>query len=137
MSDPFKHAIGGGLKLKGALAPAGGVKKKKSSHKDKDKDKSGSALALASALDAAAASGGAGAGRDDDDAACGAAPPAARTGPDRRTDAEKRYDERIAAEEKRIIAKMAAKTHREKVQEFNLYLSKLSEHHDIPRVGPG
>jgi protein FAM32A len=132
MSDPFKHAIGGGLKLKGSLAPAGGVKKKKSSHKDKDKSGGASALALASASDAA---GGAGAGRDDD--ASGASPPAARAGPDRRTEAEKRYDERIAAEEKRIIAKMAAKTHREKVQEFNLYLSKLSEHHDIPRVGPG
>ena len=43
----------------------------------------------------------------------------------------------LTAEEQRLIAKMAAKTHREKVQDFNVYLAKLSEHHDIPRVGPG
>jgi protein FAM32A len=128
MSDAYASAIGGGLKLKGGLGAAGGVKKKKKD-KERSKDKSG-ALALASDAAAAAAGGAAG------DAAAGDAP-APRAGPDRRTEAEKRYDERVAAEEKRTIAKMAAKTHREKVQEFNLYLSKLSEHHDIPRVGPG
>lgn len=29
---------------------------------------------------------------------------------------------------------MAAKSHREKVEEFNKYLSQLSEHYDIPKV---
>jgi protein FAM32A len=122
MSDAFANVIGGGLKLKGSLAPAGGVKKKK---KDKEQGKAtaGGALALASEAGALG------------DADAGA--PAARTGPDRRTEAERRHDERVAKEEKRLIAKMAAKTHREKVQEFNAYLAKLSEHHDIPRVGPG
>lgn len=32
---------------------------------------------------------------------------------------------------------LAAKSHKEKVAEFNEYLGKLSEHHDIPKVGPG
>ena len=72
------------------------------------------------------------------EAAAGEAPPSQlQAAPDRRTEAERRHDERVAKEEQRLIAKMAAKTHREKVQDFNVYLSKLSEHHDIPRVGPG
>ena len=29
------------------------------------------------------------------------------------------------------------KSHKEKVEELNKYLSKLSEHHDMPRIGPG
>ena len=113
MSDPFAHVIGGGLKLKGGLGVAGGgVTKREKTKKVKP----------------AAAEGDQGAGE--------ALPPSQRA-PDRRTEAERRHDERVAKEEQRLIAKMAAKTHREKVQEFNVYLSKLSEHHDIPRVGPG
>lgn len=45
-----------------------------------------------------------------------------------------------AAQEKKQKEKLpflAAKSHKEKVAEFNEYLGKLSEHHDIPKVGPG
>jgi pyruvate formate-lyase activating enzyme-like uncharacterized protein len=35
------------------------------------------------------------------------------------------------------IQKMATKSHKEKVEVFNRYLDSLSEHFDIPRVGPG
>lgn len=35
------------------------------------------------------------------------------------------------------IAKAAAKSHKEKVSEFNSKLEQLSEHYDIPKVGPG
>jgi len=38
---------------------------------------------------------------------------------------------------KKRIEKMAAKSHREKIEEYNEKLANLSEHHDIPRVGPG
>jgi protein FAM32A len=113
MADPFAHVIGGGLKLKGGLGVAGGGVKKR------DKPKK----AKPAAADAAA-------GGD-------AQAPSVQAAPDRRTEAERRHDERVAKEEQRLIAKMAAKTHREKVQDFNVYLAKLSEHHDIPRVGPG
>lgn len=61
--------------------------------------------------------------------------PAARE--DRRTEAERRHDERAAKEAARLVARQAAKTHREKVADFNAHLATLSEHHDIPRVGPG
>jgi protein FAM32A len=112
MSDPFASVIGGGLKLKGGPGVAGGgVKKRDKPKKAKPAER---------------------------DAAAGEALPSQlQAAPDRRTEAERRHDERVAKEEQRLIAKMAAKTHREKVQDFNVYLSKLSEHHDIPRVGPG
>jgi len=29
------------------------------------------------------------------------------------------------------------KTHKERVEQLNTYLSKLSEHHDMPKIGPG
>ena len=29
------------------------------------------------------------------------------------------------------------KTHKERVEELNNYLSRLSEHHDMPKIGPG
>ena len=124
MSDPFASVISGGLKLKsGPGVSGGGVKKR-------DKPKKAKPAAEAAAAQAAAAQGG---------AAAGDVPPQPplRAAPDRRTEAERRHDERVAKEEQRLIAKMAAKTHREKVQDFNVYLAKLSEHHDIPRVGPG
>lgn len=43
-----------------------------------------------------------------------------------------------AQREKRLKQQKAAhKSHKEKVAEFNDKLSKLSEHYDIPKVGPG
>jgi len=56
---------------------------------------------------------------------------------DNRTAAEKRYDEQAAKTQEKLIQSMASKSHRDKVKDFNEYLSKLSEHHDIPKVGPG
>ena len=35
------------------------------------------------------------------------------------------------------LQREGVKTHKEKVEELNKYLSKLSEHHDMPRIGPG
>lgn len=54
-----------------------------------------------------------------------------------KTDAEKRHDEyrRKRLEEK--MKKEGVKTHKEKVEELNKYLSGLSEHHDMPKIGPG
>lgn len=54
-----------------------------------------------------------------------------------KTEAEKRYDEmrRKRLEEK--MRKEGVKTHKEKVEELNKYLSGLSEHHDMPKIGPG
>lgn len=48
-----------------------------------------------------------------------------------------RYHEQLAKLEAERAAKQASKSHRQKVEEFNQYLANLSEHHDIPKVGPG
>jgi len=40
-------------------------------------------------------------------------------------------------QEDEMIKKKATKTHRKRIEEYNQYLANLSEHHDIPRVGPG
>jgi len=56
---------------------------------------------------------------------------------DTRTPAERRYEESLARREKDRIGKMAQKSHRERIEEFNLRLTNMSEHYDIPKVGPG
>mmetsp|Transcript_6962 Transcript_6962/g.25642 ORF Transcript_6962/g.25642 Transcript_6962/m.25642 type:complete len:104 (+) Transcript_6962:141-452(+) len=56
---------------------------------------------------------------------------------DKRTAAERRYEEKREREEVKLIKKLAEKTHKEKLDAFNSHLATLSEHHDIPRVGPG
>ncbi|KAJ9167575.1 hypothetical protein P3X46_019197 [Hevea brasiliensis] len=59
-----------------------------------------------------------------------------------------KYDDHITAAERRYLqqwekidlqrlTKMASKSHRDQIQEFNQYLANLSEHYDIPKVGPG
>ena len=56
---------------------------------------------------------------------------------DKRTAAERKYDEIQAKRAAEKTKKMALKSHRERVAEFNAHLASLSEHHDIPKVGPG
>ncbi|KAJ5017088.1 hypothetical protein K4K57_009734 [Colletotrichum sp. SAR 10_99] len=59
-----------------------------------------------------------------------------------KTEAERRYEER---KRKRLLELAESsgsrpellKTHKERVEELNTYLSKLSEHHDMPKIGPG
>lgn len=55
----------------------------------------------------------------------------------KKTEAEKRHEEyrRRRLEEK--MRREGVKTHKEKVEELNKYLSGLSEHHDMPKIGPG
>ncbi|KAF9270598.1 DUF1754-domain-containing protein [Marasmius fiardii PR-910] len=55
----------------------------------------------------------------------------------KKTDAEKRFDEIQRRRLQQRVAKMAHKTHKDRVNEFNAHLESLSEHHDIPKVGPG
>ena len=39
--------------------------------------------------------------------------------------------------EEEVMKKVAVKSHRERVAEFNERLSTLTEHFDLPRIGPG
>ncbi|CAE7033259.1 hypothetical protein CFE70_004780 [Pyrenophora teres f. teres 0-1] len=54
-----------------------------------------------------------------------------------KTEAEKRYDEMRRKRLEERMRKEGVKTHKEKVEELNKYLSALSEHHDMPKIGPG
>jgi len=47
---------------------------------------------------------------------------------DRRTAAERRFDEQMEKREAERIAKMTSKSHRQRVAEFNEHLGKLTEH---------
>ena len=54
-----------------------------------------------------------------------------------KTEAERRYEERRQKRLDERLRRDGVKTHKERVEELNRYLSRLSEHHDMPRIGPG
>jgi len=62
---------------------------------------------------------------------------AAKQEVDHRTQAEKNFDLAREAAESRVIQKQIKQSHRAKIEKFNEYLANLTEHYDIPRVGPG
>lgn len=131
MSSGF---VGGKLKLKGG-DPKGISKKKKKKSTD------AAVLALTTAGEAAAEGGAAAEGAQ---AGSSAEPvktkdgyilPAPSANEDRRTEAQKRHDERVRKLEEERLRKMATKGYRDRVKDFNEHLASLSEHHDIPKVG--
>ncbi|KAJ9139561.1 hypothetical protein P3X46_030286 [Hevea brasiliensis] len=56
---------------------------------------------------------------------------------DHLTPAERRYIEQREKIDLHRMAKEANKSHRDRIQGFNQYLANMSEHYDIPKVGPG
>ncbi|KAI9678059.1 MAG: hypothetical protein M1817_006003 [Caeruleum heppii] len=54
-----------------------------------------------------------------------------------KTEAEKRHEEMRRKRQLDRLRREGVKTHKERVEELNKYLSNLSEHHDMPRIGPG
>ncbi|KAL9583425.1 MAG: hypothetical protein Q9212_002711 [Teloschistes hypoglaucus] len=54
-----------------------------------------------------------------------------------KTPAELQHEERRRRRLEERLKREGTKTHKERVEEFNHYLSNLSEHHDMPRIGPG
>ncbi|XP_040949539.1 protein FAM32A-like isoform X2 [Gossypium hirsutum] len=56
---------------------------------------------------------------------------------DHLTPAERRYIEQREQLDVHRLAKQANKSHRDRIQDFNQYLANMSEHYDIPKVGPG
>lgn len=121
-SEEYKSAGGGALRIKGAK-----VKKHK-----KKKDKTALEKSLAEPKKEES--------EDKEEAkeveeAEGDEPPRSN-----KTEAERRFEE---ARRKRLLEKAETsrpellKTHKERVEELNTYLSKLSEHHDMPKIGPG
>ncbi|KKY34160.1 hypothetical protein UCDDA912_g05863 [Diaporthe ampelina] len=116
-SEEYKSAGGGALRIKGAK-----VKKHK-----KKKDKSALEKNLTEP-------------KKDEEAQDKEEPEEDEPTRSHKTEAERRFEE---ARRKRLLEKAETsrpellKTHKERVEELNTYLSKLSEHHDMPKIGPG
>ncbi|KIY69186.1 DUF1754-domain-containing protein [Cylindrobasidium torrendii FP15055 ss-10] len=134
MSSDYSFRPGGSLKLKGTVADGGVIKKKKKKSKDKDPssktsgEKAREKEKLREALYNDASASGSGNGSDS------GAPSSSSS---RKTEAEKRFEEVQRERLLKRVAKLAGKTHKDRVNEFNNHLESLSEHHDIPKVGPG
>lgn len=53
------------------------------------------------------------------------------------TEAQLKFEEMRRLRLRELVRTQAAVTHRERVREYNAKLEKLSEHHDMPKIGPG
>ncbi|KAK5114086.1 hypothetical protein LTR62_002655 [Meristemomyces frigidus] len=133
-SSDYGNAVGGGLKLKGAKDA--GVKKKKKSKTPKPSDATTS-MAIVKKPEAGDAQNGL-ADEDVDVAEEGAEK--ARDADVKqygKTEAQRRFDEQRRKRLDERLQREGIKTHKERVEELNKYLSGLSEHHDMPKIGPG
>lgn len=54
-----------------------------------------------------------------------------------KTAAQLQFEKKQKERKNTTIDKLAEKSHKQRVEDYNKYLASLSEHHDIPRVGPG
>jgi protein FAM32A len=129
-SSDYTTAIGGGLKLKGA-----GVDKKKKKRKPKPTEDVAEPTSTSTAVAKRAKSPSHTPGRS-------LSPDAVEqsikeAGGRKKTEAEKRHDEMRRKRLEERLKREGVKTHKEKVEELNKYLSGLSEHHDMPKIGPG
>ncbi|KAF9074804.1 hypothetical protein BDP27DRAFT_1315997 [Rhodocollybia butyracea] len=123
----------GSLKLKPTVIDGGIVKKKKKKTKTTNSASSDKArerervkeLLLQDDVDTSSPGG---SGRNS---------PAAGGSKSSKTEAERRFEEVQKRRLAQRVAKLANKTHKDRVNEFNSHLESLSEHHDIPKVGPG
>lgn len=54
-----------------------------------------------------------------------------------KTESERRFDEQRKKRLEERLKREGVKSHKQRVEELNHYLSSLSDHHDMPRIGPG
>ncbi|KAJ5450644.1 uncharacterized protein N7458_007093 [Penicillium daleae] len=130
--DEYSTGGGGKLKLKGSKVSDGRVdkKKKKKAKKEKDAAQSEQAEQVQRPESGEA------------DAEAEAEREASREreeegGSSAKTEAEKKYEEVRRKRLHERLQKEGIKSHKERVEELNKYLSRLSEHHDMPKIGPG
>ncbi|KAG9235612.1 hypothetical protein BJ875DRAFT_483093 [Amylocarpus encephaloides] len=143
--DEYAPVVRGGLKLKGA-----GVAKKKK--KAKPPQPEGGSQKNEALLAAAVVGGGgepndaalatkrkpttprADAGHGDEGLDLGELEQRDSSG---KTPTERAYEENRRKRLQARIEREGPKTHKQRVEDLNKYLSTLSEHHDMPRIGPG
>ncbi|KAI0471134.1 hypothetical protein GGR56DRAFT_668029 [Xylariaceae sp. FL0804] len=136
-ADEYTSVGGGGaLRLKGGKVEKSKKKKKKDRKLERPVGDVATAAATSKDLDSTEL-------RDGEEPVAGSRVKAEDT--DRaeyKTEAERRHEE--AARKKMLkmledptLSSELRKTHKERVEGLNTYLSKLSEHHDMPKIGPG
>lgn len=131
----YERVIGGKLKLKGKAldVKAGGMKKKKKQKKQFDQ--------IPQVTENELAAGGSGELSNDPDQNLEETTDAKNVSgasyDDHLTPAERRYIEQREKLDINRLAKISNKSHRDRIEEFNQYLANMSEHYDIPKVGPG
>lgn len=136
-SSDYAAATGGALKLKGANISKTKKRKKKAHSDDAESSASGTPTATPSASAQADAS------KESSVTPRRSLSPGAAereikaSGGRQKTEAEKRYEETRRKRLEERLKKEGVKTHKERVEELNKYLSGLSEHHDMPKIGPG
>ncbi|KAK6936847.1 Protein FAM32A [Dillenia turbinata] len=131
----YENVVGGKLKLKGKAldVKAGGVKKKKKINKNKLNAQDTPHDSLTGEDTALSTDHVENLGDVDKEGGKGDGP----SHDDNITPAERRYYEQREQIDLKRLAKTANKSHRDRIQSFNEYLANLSEHYDIPKVGPG
>ncbi|CAI9754079.1 unnamed protein product [Fraxinus pennsylvanica] len=133
----FDNVVGGKLKLKGKAldVKAGGVKKKKKQKKHHEQ--------ISEVLENEFPEGGSEEALIDSNKE--EANEAKKSTEDRNganwddnlTPAERRYMDQRDKIDMHRLAKTSNKSHRDRIEDFNQYLANMSEHYDIPKVGPG
>ncbi|OBT85456.1 hypothetical protein VE02_06161 [Pseudogymnoascus sp. 03VT05] len=147
--DDYSSAIGGGLKLKGSK-PSGIKKKKSKSTKPSSSSTAAASTSSSTTLTKRASSTSPAPAPDsketpttsasakDEEDALWRQVEERELEQDYKTPTEKRHEEmRRKRLEDRLKREGGGRTHKQRVEELNRYLSGLSEHHDMPRIGPG
>ncbi|XP_015571230.2 protein FAM32A-like [Ricinus communis] len=133
----YENVVGGKLKLKGKAlnVKAGGMKKKKKhkQHQDEVSQVVNKELLEGQNTEELAAPSEDGVNESDKLGEEGKT----ASYDDYMTPAERRYMEQREKIDIHRMAKEANKSHRDRIQDFNQYLANMSEHYDIPKVGPG
>ncbi|WVN87954.1 uncharacterized protein L203_103151 [Cryptococcus depauperatus CBS 7841] len=131
MSD-YAFVPGGSLKLKGG---SNDKKKKKKSHSASERTKVDSEIKLQEkernhkSREQVLS--------EDVPSGSGSPAPTRKEDEPKMTDAERRFLEAQKKRREERVKHTAKMTHKERVSEFNAKLDRLSEHHDMPRIGPG
>ncbi|KAL3736975.1 hypothetical protein ACJRO7_025841 [Eucalyptus globulus] len=139
----YENFVGGKLKLKGKAldVKAGGVKKKKKKKQQETQHQDPVSEVIESEL--SAGEGAAALSNEpiedeiNDESKLSEEGKEAAPYDHQLTPAEKRYIEQREQIDVKKLAKTANKSHRDRIQDFNQYLANMSEHYDIPKVGPG
>lgn len=138
----YENVVGGKLKLKGKAldVKAGGVKKKKKKKQQETQHQDPVSEVIESELSAGEGVALSNEPIEDeinDESKLSEEGKEAAPYDHQLTPAEKRYIEQREQIDVKKLAKTANKSHRDRIQDFNQYLANMSEHYDIPKVGPG